>query len=110
MTLAFSGYFHCYFWPAVKQTMSHNSTSLVGNLPRVVIHPKLVNSLMPNGFFYRHSSDRSIFIMRGVWLVFIITMFYRNSYTKTANSVDSDQTPRSVASDLGLHCLPLSIL
>ena len=27
-----------------------------------------------------------------------------------ANSVDPDQTPRSVASDLGLHCLPMSIL
>ena len=27
-----------------------------------------------------------------------------------ANSVDSDQTPRSAASDLSLHCLPLSLL
>ena len=27
-----------------------------------------------------------------------------------ANSVNSDQTPRSVASDLGLHCLPVSLL
>ena len=27
-----------------------------------------------------------------------------------ANSVDPDQTPRSVASDLGLHCLPMSHL
>ena len=27
-----------------------------------------------------------------------------------ANSVDPDQTPRSAASDLGLHCLPLSLL
>ena len=26
-----------------------------------------------------------------------------------ANSVDPDQTPRSVASDLGLHCLPMSL-
>ena len=26
-----------------------------------------------------------------------------------ANSVDPDQTPRSAASDLGLHCLPMSI-
>ena len=26
------------------------------------------------------------------------------------NSVDSDQTPHSAASDLGLHCLPMSIL
>ena len=27
-----------------------------------------------------------------------------------ANSVDPDQTPRSVASDLGLHCLRMSYL
>ena len=27
-----------------------------------------------------------------------------------ANSVDSDQMPRSGASDLGLHCLPMSHL
>ena len=27
-----------------------------------------------------------------------------------ANSVGPDQTPRSVASDLGLHCLPMSLL
>ena len=27
-----------------------------------------------------------------------------------ANSVDPDQTPRSVAPDLGLHCLPKSYL
>ena len=27
-----------------------------------------------------------------------------------ANSVDPDQTPRSAASDLGLYCLPLSLL
>ena len=28
----------------------------------------------------------------------------------TANNVDPDRTPRSVASDLGLHCLPMSFL
>ena len=27
-----------------------------------------------------------------------------------ANSGDPDQTPRSVTSDLGLHCLPISFL
>ena len=27
-----------------------------------------------------------------------------------ANSVDPDQTPRSVASDLDLHCLQMSLL
>ena len=26
------------------------------------------------------------------------------------NSGDPDQTPRSVASDLGLHCLPITLL
>ena len=26
------------------------------------------------------------------------------------NSVDPDQTPHSAASDLGLHCLPVSLL
>ena len=28
----------------------------------------------------------------------------------TANSVDPDQTPRSASSDLGLHCLPVTLL
>ena len=27
-----------------------------------------------------------------------------------ANNVDPDQTPHDVASDLGLHCMPLTIL
>ena len=27
-----------------------------------------------------------------------------------ANSVDPDQTPQNAASDLGLYCLPMSIL
>ena len=35
-------------------------------------------------------------------------MFYRNSYN--ANSVDPDQMPHFVASDLGLHCLPVTFL
>ena len=34
-------------------------------------------------------------------------MFYRNSCVN-ANSVDSDQKPGSVVSDLCLHCLPMS--
>ena len=34
-------------------------------------------------------------------------MFHTNSCFN-ANSVDSDQFLRSAASDLGLHCLPMS--
>ena len=30
--------------------------------------------------------------------------------TLFANSGDPDQTPRSAASDLGLHCLPITLL
>ena len=36
-------------------------------------------------------------------------MFCRNSLL-IANSVDPDQTPRSAASNLGLHCVPMSLL
>ena len=41
-------------------------------------------------------------------------MRFRYSYRKMdklfANSKDPDQRPRSVASDLGLHCLPITLL
>ena len=37
---------------------------------------RLFNPFMPNGFFYNHSLDWSISNIRGVWLVFIIAMFY----------------------------------
>ena len=66
------------------------------------------NPFIPSGFIYLYSLDRFISNKRGVWLVFNISMFYRN-FCK-ANSVGPDQTPRSAASDLGLHCLPMSLL
>ena len=31
-------------------------------------------------------------------------------YELNANSVDSDQTPHVAASDLSLHCVPMSLL
>ena len=41
-------------------------------------------------------------------------MGFRYSYRKVAkpfaNSGDHDQTPHSAASDLGLHCLPITLL
>ena len=39
----------------------------------------LFNPVMPSGLFYRNSLDRPISNIRGIWLVVIITMFYRNS-------------------------------
>ena len=37
-------------------------------------------------------------------------MFFEEIPELNANSVDPDQTPHSAASDLGLHCLPMSLL
>ena len=47
------------------------------------------------------------FLIKGVCSLcfIIITMFVLESPVFNENGVDSDQTPRSVASDLGLHCL-----
>ena len=38
------------------------------------------------------------------------TYSYRKMDKLFANSEDPDQTPRSAASDLGLHCLPVTLL
>ena len=64
---------------------------------------------MPNGLLYFHSSDRCISNIRGVSLVLLLPCFIE-ILVFNANSVDPDQTPRSAASDLGLHCLQMSLL
>ena len=64
---------------------------------------------MPNGFFYFNSLDRFISYIRGVLLVFILSCFVEIPELN-ANTVDPDQTPHFAASDLGLHCLPVSLL
>ena len=38
------------------------------------LYVNLYLPFMPNGLFYINSLDRSIFYIRGVWLVFIIIM------------------------------------
>ena len=71
---------------------------------------QLVNPFIPRGLFYHNFLDRSISYIRGVRLVFFIIQFFVEISELNANSVDRDQTPCSVASDLGLHCLPMSSL
>ena len=54
----------------------------------------------------------SICQLRHVWLSFLYHFYFslrRNSHLFNANSADHDQTPFA-ASDLGLHCLPMSYL
>ena len=60
----------------------------------------LLNQFVPSGLSYFNILYRSIVSRRGIWVVFIITVFVDIPVLNT-NSVDSDQTPRSVASDLG---------
>ena len=50
----------------------------------------------------------SPFLILGVPGVLFSFLFYSESIFLLANSEDPDQTPRSVASDLGLHYLPMS--
>ena len=64
---------------------------------------------MPNELFYNHSLDRSIYNIRGAWLVFIITSFVAIPVFN-ANSWNPDQISRSAASDQSLHFLPMSHL
>ena len=63
------------------------------------------NPFNPSRFSYFNSLDKFISYRRDVWLVFIIVISELN-----ANSVEPDQTPRSAMSDLGLQCLPMSLL
>ena len=51
--------------------------------------------------------DSFISNLKGCLVCFIINILIAIPVFN-ANSVDPDQTPRSVASDLGLHCLPMS--
>ena len=65
--------------------------------------------LMPSGLFCLSCLKSSILYRSGARLFFINTMFYRNPPVFDTNSVDSYQKLHSAASDLGLHCLPMSL-
>ena len=64
---------------------------------------------MPFGIFYFHSSDWSISIY-GMCGKFLLLPCFIEIPVFNAQNVDPDQMPHSVASDLGLHCLPMSLL
>ena len=64
---------------------------------------KSLNPSMPSGLFYLKSM--------GVCMVsFLLLPSFVGISELNANSIDPDQTPRYVTSDLGLHCLPVSLL
>ena len=64
---------------------------------------------MPSGLFPLKSLVRSISNRRGVCQFLLLPQFLKIPVCN-ANIADPDQTPRSVASDLGLQCLLMSLL
>ena len=62
---------------------------------------------MPSGLFYRNSLNKSISNIRVSGLLLSLLCFIEIPVFN-ANNVDPDQMPHSVASDLGLHCLPVT--
>ena len=64
---------------------------------------------MLNRIFYLSCLETSLSNSRDVRL-FLLSPCFIEILVFNANSVDPDQTPRSVASDLGLHCLPMPLL
>ena len=72
------------------------------------VSPNL-NPLYTGGLFHCYMLDESICPFRGVWSILsLFSMFLWKILL--ANTVDPDQMPHYVASDLGLQCLPMTLL
>ena len=65
----------------------------------------------PNGLVYLKALDCSISNRKGMFISLLLHVpCFIEIPVFNANSVDPDQMPHSMASDLGLHCLPMSLL
>ena len=67
------------------------------------------NPFTSSGLFYHNSLDWSISNSR-VSGKFLLLLCFIEIPVFNANSVDCDQSPHSVVSDLGLQCLPITLL
>ena len=65
-----------------------------------------LNPFKPSGLFYLNSLDRYISCIRVSGYFFLLLSCFVEISEFNSHSVDPDQTPRSVASDPDLHCLP----
>ena len=74
-------------------------------LPKIGII--ILNPLYTGRLFYCYMLDKSICHVRGVVSILSL-LFYCWWKILLVNSVDPDQMPHCVASDLGLHCLPMT--
>ena len=70
---------------------------------------EIVYSFKSSGLLYHNALDRSVSNNR-VSSKFLLVLCLKEIPVVNANSVCPDQTPRSAASDQGLHCLPITLL
>ena len=72
-----------------------------------IIGFNVFNPFKPNRISQSYKLDRSISVLMDVGWYFSFAFKFKYNIL-LANSEDSGQTPRYAASDLGLHCLPMS--
>ena len=73
----------------------------------MIIRAILLNPNLPSGLVHPYKLDKSISNFRGLWCTNSFLFYYEKIFL-LANSEDPYQMLRSAASDLGLHCLPMS--
>ena len=66
------------------------------------------NPRMPNGLFYYLFLWTGVCLMKGVFFLSLLLSLILEIPVLNASSVNPDQTPLYAASDLGLHCFPVS--
>ena len=64
---------------------------------------------IPSGVFYLNLLNRS-FPLEGCLVRFLLSPCFTDVLVFNVNNVDTDRTPRSAASELGLHCLQMFLL
>ena len=68
-----------------------------------------LNPFYSGSLFRCYMLDESVCHFRGVGSILLL-LFYFGWKILLANNVDPDQTPYYVVSDLGLHCLPITLI
>ena len=69
--------------------------------------PLHLSPLYTGGLFHCYMLDKSIYQFRGVRSILSLLFLWK---ILLANTIDPDQVPHYVASDTGLHCLPMTLL
>ena len=70
---------------------------------------KQCNPLYTGRLFQCYTLDESIYLFMVCWVYFVTFILFLMKII-LVNNVDPDQMPHYVASDLSLHCLPMTLL